>query len=396
MRNIAKRTIGGMEIELINLPSLDQLELEWRDLERRSDISFFTSWSWIGAWLHTLPASVHPMLLRAHLHGKTMGLGVLVGSVMLKAKCVPVKVWRLNETGRSALDKITIEYNGLVIDDGVQHVLEPMMVQYLMDHRGNWDELQFNALRRPTTTRLRMPKSSMGISKTRITKLRQPAYQVCLTDTRNAGSHLQLIKQKARYHIRRSLSTYEKIGPVTLTVASTLDQALSFLERLKHFHRAHWADKPGQGAFNHPFFNGFHDHLIRSCFDRGEIQIIAIRAGSQEVAYLYNFVWNGHVYNYQSGVNYPEMGGKLSPGMVAHSLTIEHNAAMGHHTYDLMAGEHQYKRALTLQTVQLDWWAARRPTLPVHAEDSVRGAAKLAKQMSGLAQETALLRRRQA
>lgn len=386
MRHIAKRKIGGLEIELIKLPPIDQLEPEWRDLEGRSDISFFTSWSWIGAWLRTLPPDVHPLLLRAHIHGKTMGLGILVGTVMRKAKCVPVKVWRLNETGQIALDKITIEYNGLVIDDGVQHLLEPMMVQYLMDHRGSWDELQFNALRRPLASTLRAPKSSIGISKTRISKVRHPAYQVCLTDTRQAGSHLQMVKQKPRYHIRRSLSTYEKMGAVTLTVASTVDQALAFLERLKHFHRAHWADKPGQGAFNHPFFNDFHECLIRSCFDRGEIQIIAIQAGDQEVAYLYNFVWKGHVYNYQSGVNYLDMGGKFSPGMVAHSLAIDHNASLGHHTYDLMAGEHQYKRALTLQTVQLDWWAVRRPTLPVHAEDGIRRAAKLAHRMSRLAQ----------
>lgn len=388
MRDFARRKIGGMEIELIELPPFAKLETQWRDLEARSDISFFTSWSWIGAWLQSLPHDVHPMLLRAHIGGRVMGLGVLVANVMRKAKCVPVKVWRLNETGRLALDKITIEYNGLVIDDTVKHVLEPLMVQYLVDQGGGWDEIQFNALRRPLPTPNRLPKSKIGIGRTRIQCNRQPAYQVCLTDIRDAGTHLKLVKQKTRYHIRRSLKAYEKLGPLTIDAAQTLDQALAFLERLKLFHRAHWDNKPGQGAFVHSFFNTFHDRLIRSAFERGEIQILQVKAGSVEVAYLYNFVWNGHVYNYQSGVNYAELGGKLSPGMTGHSLAIDFNASLGHHTYDLMAGEHQYKRALTLQTVQLDWWSARRPTLSIHTEDGIRKAAKLAQRVSNLTQDT--------
>lgn len=385
-----------MEIELISLPPLAQLELEWRDLEARSDISFFTSWSWIGAWLRSLPADIQPHLLRANLHGRVMALGVVVPTVIRKARCIPIKVWLLNETGRPALDDITIEYNGLVVDDTVKHVLEPLLLEHLMSNGGTWDELQFNALRRPLASLARLSKLP-GSGKThRIHKLRKPAYQVCLKDVRDAGQHIRLIKQKARYHIKRSLSMYETSGPVTVEVAQTLDQALSFLERLKYFHRIHWANKSKQGAFNHPFFNDFHDQLIRSAFARGEIQLISVKAGSAEVAYLYNFVWQGHVYNYQSGVNYTQMGGKLSPGMTAHSLVIDYNAAQGHHTYDLMAGDHQYKRSLTLQTVQLDWWFARKPTLATQAESGLRKAARVVRRLSKLPQHAKPLSRAKA
>ena len=36
-----------------------------------------------------------------------------------------MRVWRLNETGRPELDKLTIEYNGLVIDDTVKRGSNP-------------------------------------------------------------------------------------------------------------------------------------------------------------------------------------------------------------------------------------------------------------------------------
>lgn len=382
MRGSTKQNFGGFQIELVDLPELAQLETKWRELEARSDISFFTSWSWIGAWLRTLPSDVHPMLVRAKLNGRLMGMGILVSSIIWKAKCIPVRVWRLHETGQHDLDKITIEYNGLVIDDTVKHLVEPLMIQYLLEQGSTWDELQFNALRRPVTPpRLALRARYRG-HRVKLKRTRNPAYQVCLSDVRDAGQHIKLIKQKPRYHIRRSLAAYQQIGPVTIEKAQTLEQAQSFLERLKHFHRIHWDHKQLEGAFVHPFFNQFHDRLIASCFDRGEIQLLAVKAGELEIAYLYNFVWHGHVYNYQSGVNYDEMGGKHSPGMAAHALAIDLNAQAGHHTYDLMAGEHHYKRALTLQTVQLDWWTARRATLPIKAEDSVRKAAKLALRLS--------------
>lgn len=393
MRNTAKRKWGGMEIELLDLPDLGRLELEWRDLEARSDISFFISWTWIGAWLHSLPEDIRPRLLRANLNGRVMALGVFVPTVLRKARCIPVNVWLLNETGRPELDNITIEYNGLVIDDTVKHVLEPLLLEHMMAQRGEWDELQFNALRRPLTAASRLLKKSGCAAKQRVHKLRKPAYQVCLKDTRDAGQHIRLIKQKPRYHIKRSLAAYETTGPVTVEIAQSVDQALAFLSRLKHFHGQHWADKSENGAFDHPFCNTFHDRLVRSAFNRGEIQLMAIKAGSAEIAYLYNFVWQGHVYNYQSGVNYPQMGGKYSPGMTAHSLAIDYNAAQGHHTYDLMAGDHQYKRALTLQAVQLDWWFARHTNLATHAEDGLRKAARVARYLSALTQHTESLKR---
>ncbi len=386
MSTFAKQIFGSLTVDLVDLPALAELEGEWRDLEARSDISFFTSWSWVGAWLGNLPDDVRPLLLSARIGGRLMAAAILVPSLVWKARCIPVRIWRLHETGRHELDNITIEYNGLVIDETIQHVVEPLLMQYLFDHCSDWDELQFNALRRPARPprrlcRLRHPFGAL-IGRIKLKRTRKAAYQVSLSEVRDAGQHIQLIKQKPRYHIRRSLAAYEALGPVTIEAAQTIEQAQTFLERLKHFHRAYWDRKQVQCAFAHPVFNQFHDGLIQASFERGEIQLLAIKAGEHEIAYLYNFVWNGHVYNYQSGVNYADMGGKHSPGMVAHTLAIDFNAQLGHHTYDLMAGDHHYKRALTLQTVQMDWWSARRPTLSNRAEDSLRKAAMLALRMS--------------
>lgn len=369
---------AGLSIELVEMPPLDEVERHWRDLQERSDISFFTSWTWIGAWLRNLPPEVQPRLLLARLNGRWMGAGILVLSTVIKARCVPMRVWHLHETGRPDLDKITIEYNGLVIDDTVKHFLEPMMIRHLIDQGGGWDEIQFNALRRPV-----LPPRRRRHCQAKIKRVRQPAYQISLVDVRQAGQHTALLKQKPRYHIKRSLQSYQKEwGAVTIEAAQSLSEALTWMEALKKLHSACWSGRRVEGAFNTPFFNQFHDDVIREGFERGEVQILAIKAGQQDIAYLYNFVWKGHVYNYQSGVNYDAAGGKNSPGLVSHTLAIDLNTALGHHTYDLMAGDHHYKRALSLQTIQLDWFSLRSPTLCTKAEDGVRLAAHIGWRLS--------------
>lgn len=371
-KKLPQRT--GLSIDLLPITHLGEIERKWRDLEARSEISFFTSWTWIGAWLRNLPKAVQPRLLLARINERWMGAGIVVPTVVIKARCVPMRAWFLHETGHPELDKITIEYNGLVIDDTLRHMLEPMMLRHLMDQGGNWDEIQFNALRSPP-----LPPPRRRRCQTKIKHARHPAYQVSLVDVRDTSQHTALIKQKPRYHIKRSLQSYEKQwgAAVTIQAASTLLEARTWLDELKRLHQASWSERQIEGAFSTPFFNQFHDDLIQAGFPRGEIQILAIRSGQQAIAYLYNFVWNGHVYNYQAGINYALAGGKNSPGLVAHSLAIDHNAALGHHTYDLMAGDHPYKRALTLQTVLLDWFSVRRPGLSTKAEDGVRSAARL-------------------
>lgn len=371
-----KRIYQGFTIELVELPAREQLQHDWRELEQRSQGSFFTSWTWIGAWLESLPHDIQPVLLRASRQGRVMGMGILVSAMQRKAKLIPIKTWYLHETGRPALDNITIEYNGLLVDDLVRDELEPLMLQYLLGETTQWDELQLNALSRPvpesTNNHIRL-SNGHGARFKQDTKV---AYQVPLASVRAAGQYVDLIKPKPRYHIKRSLQAFETAGPVTLTEARTKEEARAFMERLKALHRAYWEHKGQGGAFGDAFFNQFHDRLIDAGFDRGEIQILAIKAGEHEIGYLYNFVWQGHVYNYQSGIDYEAMGGKHSPGMVCHALAITHNTKQGHHTYDLMAGDHQYKRALTLETVPLAWHTARRVNFCTSLEDGLKAVAK--------------------
>jgi CelD/BcsL family acetyltransferase involved in cellulose biosynthesis len=100
--------------------------------------------------------------------------------------------------------------------------------------------------------------------------------------------------------------------------------------------------------------------------------LASVLAGDQLLGVLYNFVYRGRVYSYQSGFDYSDAARHCRPGLVLHSLLIEHNAKLGHVHYDLMAGDSQYKRSLGTRSETLQWVICQRDSLKFRVENRLR------------------------
>jgi CelD/BcsL family acetyltransferase involved in cellulose biosynthesis len=345
--------------------SLDGVERDWRDLESRSDRSFFMSWSWIGNWLGALPAHIRPELLRVESQGRTVALGILVGRLVRRHGVFLSRALFLNSTGDPHLDEITIEYNGLLCERGFEQMAARRCVEFLFS-RGDWDEWFLDGIQDAG------PYDRVPLCGARWIRLRQSkSHYVDLSALRCAGGeYVGLLGSNTRYNIRRSVREYEKLGPLEIESANTIEQACTFLSSLSQLHQAYWQQKGLPGSFANPFFNEFHAKLVRSLFAEGSIQLLRLRAGDGILGYLYNFVDQGRVYNYQSGYDYqlcPKQQGR--PGLVTHVYAVEFNRAAGHHRYDFMAGDSQYKQALGLGSTEMVWLEAQRSRLRFALED---------------------------
>lgn len=354
-------------IKLVELPPLTLLEREWRELESRSDASFFTSWSWIGCWLSCLPSHIQPRLLRAARGKEVVGLGVLVSRDFWRHRIFPVKGLYLNATGDPLLDQITIEYNGFLVDRRLQKVLVPQLYQYLATSFADWDELHLDGVTEDIGFQF---QNLIGLQTQR---KRECFNYVDLDEVRlSDGDYLSLLGSSTRYNIRRSIKEFTKQGPVTLAVARTVGEALEFLSGLKKLHQARWLSRGLPGAFGYPFFESFHEELICARFDCGEIQLIRTNAGDRIIGYLYNFLHRGIVHNYQTGFDYTICKRQYSPGLVTHSMAIEYNTSQGHRVYDLMAGSSQYKQAIGIHLGKMDWIVLQRDRLKFRIENGIR------------------------
>ena len=101
------------------------------------------------------------------------------------------------------------------------------------------------------------------------------------------------------------------------------------------------------------------------------LQLIKIYCGDSVIGYLYNFLWRGTVYCYQSGFRYSTAEAKLKPGLVCHSLAIDYNRENGRSVYNFLAGDSRYKRSMSTDTHKLTWLILQRRRLRFRFENAM-------------------------
>lgn len=360
---------GPIQAEVLALPALALLETEWRALEARGAPSFFTSWSWIGTWLECLPPGLHLRLLRATRAGQTLGLAILCSRQVTRAGFVRSRRLSLNATGDAYLDEPTIEYNGLLCEAGQEGAVWQACAAAIMAD-GEWDEFGVDGLA-PVE---RLEDFAMGNLRREV--IERPDCFVDFEALRGAAKPwIEALGQKARSIVKRSLNECREQGVVTFETATTLAQALEYLEGLKRLHTGSWMARGKPGSFANAFFENFHRRLVESRFDEGVIELSRLRIDDRAVGYLYNFRHRGAVYNYQSGFDVAFLDTTAwRPGVVCHAHSIEMNFAQGAATYRFMAGEQRYKRQLTTAATTMAWVTWQRPRWRFAVERMLRGA----------------------
>lgn len=166
---------------------------------------------------------------------------------------------------------------------------------------------------------------------------------------------LEGLSRNTRHQLRRSNRHYAQSGELSVHRASTVPEALEYLDALIALHEATWRARGKRGAFATPAVKRFHRALIARGVPSGEVDLLRIAAGSTAVGYLLNFSHGGQVSAYQSGFNYAGAGAHQKPGLTCHYLAIEAYRAAEVSTYDFLAGPDRYKQSLANAERPLHW-----------------------------------------
>lgn len=359
------------QFDLSPIEDLETVRAIWQELETRSDHSFFLSWGWIGSWLGALPKHVGPSLLCVKLSGRVVGLSVVTRrTTWRRSGIIRSTLLSLNETGDPAYDGITVEHNGLLAERSTENEVFARSLNWLCDRIDSWDELTVRCVEgnRATAYRDAVPDVAGRISLDDT----KPYYFVDLAEIRSSGGDaLASLSRNTRYQIRRSMKKYSESGELTLRIASSIDEARSFLGNLRQLHESYWNARGEAGAFAGDFRRVFHRNLIEDRFPHGEIHLLEISCGSQPIGYLYNFSHNNVIANYQSGFNYLS-DSKYKPGLVSHSMAVQHYVDNGADTYDFLMGQHRYKESLSNHSGTMVNLVYQQPRLRFRVETALR------------------------
>lgn len=355
-----------LRFEIARPDDLAPIAAMWRELQSRAEHPFFLDWAWIGAWL--AEAGREALILTGSAGGRVVLLGALMPGV--RRDVLPVHGLHLHQVGDDAYDVITMEYNGFLVDPGWAGRAEAAAIDFLLDGRAiagrRRDELYLRGISGPfDPAALRRDLTCVIVS-------RQPSWQVDLAGLRAAGRpYLDGLSANTRYQIRRAIRLYAARGPVVAERAGDVAEGLAFLDGLKALHQRYWRGRGELGAFGFPFFERFQRRLIADLLPVGAVELLRVRAGADEIGYLYNFMHQGRVLAYQSGFNY-EADPRLKPGLVSHALAIARHLEEGAACYDFMAGDARYKASLGAPGPHMDYWRVERPTLMLRLENLLR------------------------
>ena len=339
------------------IPSLDRLESEWRSLEAVARPSFFTSWHWVGTLLASLPETHRPDLLRGSTSHATVALALLGSAVTRRRKgLIRSRGLHINATGDRRFDSIVIEHNDMLVATEAETSAIAELFGWFAGLGGEADELYLGGSSR------RWPAQIIEAHGLRHTVIAVPSYSLALVRLAESdGKPDAILSANARQQLRRTVREFERYGPLRLTPAATLSEALGFFTEMKELHCRSWDRRGLSHAFAEPFFEQFHRLLLTRTFAAGATQLLRASAGDRVLGYLYNFRFGNRVYAYQSG--FAEAGRHEHPGMVSHALAIRHAYRSGARIYDFMAGQNRLKQRFSTHCEPMFWQVIQQPRL---------------------------------
>jgi CelD/BcsL family acetyltransferase involved in cellulose biosynthesis len=337
------------------------LEAKWVELQSRAACSFFQSWGWVGSWLAMLDQQDLPRVLETRMNDRLVGLGLIGNRKIRRHHLIHSTALFVSETGNPKLDCLTVEHNGLLVDKAVTGAAVRETISRLAKSESQWDELFVSAIRNEDLHTYIAGADQANLRT--LTYLRKPYYYVDCEKIRHAGQdYVGTLSRNTRYQVRRAMRAYEEQGPLGVELAHSPQQADEYFEQLRQWHQAHWESKRERGAFGSAFARDFHHTLLRDRFSKGEIQLLKVCAGAEPIGYLYNFVFDGVVYNYQSAFRYVD-DARLKPGFVTHCCAIQHNIAAGMRIYDFLMGSQRFKQSLANHNDEMVWLVIQRPRM---------------------------------
>jgi hypothetical protein len=337
--------------------------------------SFFLSRAWHDACLESW--SGRARFRRIEFTGATgTPVEALIGErTEVRHGVLPVRVLALNQSTLPDLDQPWIERNGFFggrpehFDANLARLLE------LLCEEPGWDEIRLGGLTSDHAHQALYLAARNGLS-SRL-DLEQPSYSIDLDAirTRHGGDYLAALSGNTRQQLRRTRRLVEReLGPLRLTEAATVEQAHAWLDATAPLHRARWGSADARefdSGFDNPAFVEFHHRLIEHAFPTRAVQYLRLEVADRTFAYLYNFVAEGHVHFYLSGIDYG-VGEAYRPGLMAHWLAIERNLEAGNHVYDFLAGDARYKRSLSTGQDRTLWLVLQRPRWRLQLEGFAR------------------------
>jgi CelD/BcsL family acetyltransferase involved in cellulose biosynthesis len=356
---------------------LAELREQWLALQERSEADEpMLSPSWLLTWWRIF-GGLDGRQLRVVLFRRgeeLVGLAPLLLRSVWHRRLIPFRRLEPLGTGEAEADAVCPDYLNVLAQRGAESAVAAALSAMLADGTlGDWDELVIPNMNGEGVmpSQLAEALSSMGC----------PA-QVSVTDAApyiplpsSWDAYLKTLSPSRRYYVNRSLRDFEKWagGPADVRCATTPAELAEGRDILVRLHQGRWNGAGDPGKFSSPRFTAFHEAVQAEFLQTNAVELLWLCVRGEPVAAVYNIVWKGKVYFYQSGrkMDVPE---ETRLGVVLHAHAIRRSIEQGRREYDFLAGATRYKTQLALASRPLVQLRAVRPSWRAWASHTLDGS----------------------
>jgi len=315
--------------------------------------------------------------------GELVGLAPFVARRTLYRGAIPFRRLELMGTGEDEADEVCSDYGGVLAVRGYEaRVCDTLARALTRGELGEWDEVvvaNMNGEHEAKQSRgLRDAIAAVGAK----AALERAGECPFIPLPPSWDDYLGQLDGPRRYGVRRSLRDLEAwagAGGYALTRASNARELHAGLRTLSALHGERWEDAGRPGAFASERFLRFHEAVMPALLGGtdGGLDLLSLVVRGEPVAALYNIVYRGKVYFYQSGrkVDVPK---RVKPGVAIHALAVERAIVAQYREYDFLNGASRYKRELSLASRPLVTLRAVAPTVRARSVEAAREVAEAA------------------
>ncbi|MDE2120406.1 MAG: GNAT family N-acetyltransferase [Betaproteobacteria bacterium] len=330
---------ASLELQVVSDPrGFDELESAWKLLEQVSaSSSVFLSWDWQRLWWKHYGASRRLRIIVVRSRTDIVGLLPLYLQEQRKAGGL-LRVCKLRQLG-SGGDTSPDDLGGLFMP-GYEAAAAMHMARYVVQDLREWDMLHWSDLPEQSPI-LRhfldhLPRAGLRMA----WRCSAPIVFGDLAPTWE--DYRRSLSRNRRESMARKRRRFEGQAGAALRVIDTPDALDAGFDDLVRLHQLRWAQRTDRPAFSSPQYLGFHRELMHALLAQGRLALLAADMQGSTIAMLYGLQFQGRFCFFQSGFD-PAFAA-YSPGDVLMGFAIEFAIRQGCSVFDMLKGEHDYKR----------------------------------------------------
>ena len=345
----------------------------WNDLVARSpDCSVFQTYAWLANWWRFFGQDRALRVILAEEDGTLFGL---LPVYIERSHLLPViglrKLRLIGYGGDTAPDDL-----GLILDGERRQDALDAVIAGLESLRPEWDIAEFDDLD---------PKSpligAMQTIRPDEVDIAEGASISYVELPETFDEYLAKLSSNRRWKIRKGRKKLLESTGYRFHVVATQDELDRHYPDLVRLHKDRWQTRAEDIGFSTEGYVEFHKSVMADMLKQDCLRLMLLISDEEAIAANYCYRWQGGFYFFQGGFAKAYEPYRIGEVLMGHA--IEQAIAEGMQVFDMLRGEHDYKKSLTDKVRTRTHLYLNQPTLRTRSYRALRAGYRTVRSLRG-------------